>query len=241
MNDPITPAELDAYVDGQLDLERRYAVEHHLSAHPELAARVMADLGTRSGLQLLYQDLAPARAEIAGLAQRLQAPRRRHRFGPAAMAAALGFIAISALLLSRSQAPPDYVIDAEISHRAAMLRATMASQLESPGFDADEILKATQISMPSLPEGWHVTDVQLFPSQRGLALLIAVKTSAGQPLSIFALRQRSNAPARPDAVREGLYSVAYWSENGMSYALTGDDEPSAIDATAETLAELWRS
>lgn len=241
MTDPIAPAELDAYVDGQLDLERRFAVEHHLAAHPELAARVMTDLGTRSGLQLLHQGLAPARAEIAGLAQRLQAPQRRRLFGPAALAAAFGFVAISALLLSQSQAPPDYVIDAEISHRAAMLRATMASQLESPGFDADEILKATQISMPSLPEGWHVTDVQLFPSQRGLALLIAVKNTAGQPLSIFALRQHSNAPARPDAVREGTYSVAYWSENGMSYALTGDDEPSAIDATAEALAELWKS
>ena len=40
----IGDAELNGYVDGQLDAAGRIEVEDHLARHPELAARVMADL-----------------------------------------------------------------------------------------------------------------------------------------------------------------------------------------------------
>lgn len=235
--------EIDAYVDGELDLSRCFAVEAYLARHPEQAAQVMDDLGRRTALQLLQAPLPPQPAAMAAL---LGGAARRDRRGVLRpLAAVVGVLfGVAALLAWRRPAPvppPDYVSAAVLSHRAAMLRATMESQLESPLFDANEIRRATQISMPVLPADWHVTDVQLFPYPRGLALLIAVRTDAGQSLSIFAVCERSSAPARPDAVREGLQSVAYWSENGMSYALTGEDEPGAIDATAETLASLWKS
>ncbi len=244
MKNDQAPSTIDyeAYVDGQLDAARRFAVEDHLSRHPQQAAQLMSDLSLRTGLQLLHVALPPLSAGTAALAQRLQQPSPpRRRLMPAAMVAAFGLVASSLVLMSWLRSPPAYVIDALSSHRTAMLRATLASQLESPGFDAEEILRATQISMPALPEGWHVTDVQLFPYPKGLALLIAVRTTGNQALSIFAVRERSSAPARPDAVREGRQSIAYWSENGVSYALTGDGEPAAIDATAETLAALWKS
>ena len=45
--------ELHAYIDDELDDAGRFAVETHLAARPDLAARVMADLSTRTGLRLL--------------------------------------------------------------------------------------------------------------------------------------------------------------------------------------------
>jgi anti-sigma factor RsiW len=47
LRDPVTDADLDAYVDDQLDVARRIEVEAFLSARPEAAARVMSDLRTR--------------------------------------------------------------------------------------------------------------------------------------------------------------------------------------------------
>ena len=62
---------------------------------------------------------------------------------------------------------------------------------------------------------------------------------APQAAALFALKSRSDAPKRPSAVWEGLQSVAYWRRNDMSYALTGQAEPGAIDARAETLVRSW--
>lgn len=228
--------EIDAYVDGQLDTEGRFAVEDYLRQHPELAARVMGDLGTRSALQLLARDRAPLPRRLAGGLEGLSpnaAGARWRRWTPAAGLSASG---IAAALLVIFQGPPAYVDDALTSHMVSGMRADMASQLEAPKFDAREIRRATKISVPQVPADWKVTDVQLFPTERGPALVMALKTGEGDHLSLFAKRGRESAPEQPDAVREGEHSVAYWRRGDMSYALVGDSGPAAIDARAETLA-----
>ena len=47
MSDPITEADLLAYIDDQLDPARRIEVEEYLARDPDAAARVMADLSDR--------------------------------------------------------------------------------------------------------------------------------------------------------------------------------------------------
>ena len=227
--------EIDAYVDGQLDTEGRFAVEDYLRHHPDLAARVMGDLGTRSALQLLggaSEPLSP------GLRQAMQgeSPTETKRWRRWAPAGGLSAAGIAVALLTMWQGPPDYIDDALTSHLVAGMRADMASQIEAPQFDMSEIRRATKISLPQVPADWKVTDVQLFPTDRGPALVMALKTDDGDNLSLFAKRGREGAPERPDAVREGEHSVAYWRRGDMSYALVGDSGPAAIDARAETLA-----
>jgi anti-sigma factor RsiW len=227
--------EIDAYVDGQLDTEGRFAVEDYLRQHPGLAARVMGDLGTRSALQLLAgksDPLSPGIREAMRGGSSAAGPRWR-RWAPAAGLSATG---IAAALMVIFQGPPGYVEDALTSHMVAGMRADMASQLEAPKFDAREIRRATRISVPQVPADWKVTDVQLFPTERGPALVMALKTQEGDHLSLFAKRGREGAPEQPDAVREGEHSVAYWRRGDMSYALVGDSGTAAIDARAEALA-----
>ncbi len=77
------------------------------------------------------------------------------------------------------------------------------------------------------------------PARFSRARISTCRIDEGQTLSIFALRQKSDAPERPDAVREGPQSVAYWRRGDMSYALTGEADPHAIDKTAEALAKSW--
>ncbi|MBZ9649204.1 anti-sigma factor [Sphingobium sp. 3R8] len=240
MTNDVNALEIDAYVDDQLDLSRRFVVETHLSRHPDQAAQVMADLSTRSALRLMAPRPAappPAMADAAALLPAAPLRSRWRRALPlvAPLAAAAGLT----LVFLRPSGPPDYVDYAVNSHRIAMMRASMVSQVETPKYDAREIATNTRIAMPHFPADWRVTDVQLFPTERGPALVVAVKTEGGKNFSLFALRDRSRAPERPDAVQEGAESVAYWRRGDMSYALTGSGEPRLMDATAEALTRDW--
>lgn len=233
--------EIDAYVDGALDNGRKFVVETYLSQNPALAARVMGDLGAASGLRLLFAAGDDTASQRSNQLQQLAAPPTPARRWRAAVIAALSTsgLAAAGLFLLVSSKPPEYVDFAVNSHRIASLRATMHSQVETPHYDAREIVSSTRIAMPSLPGNWRITDVQLFPAAGGPALVVALRTEGGQNLSLFAVRAHSNAPERPDAVREGRESVAYWRRGEMSYALTGDTDPAAIDATAEALNRTW--
>ena len=69
MSEDPSEIELMAYVDGQLDPGRRFAVETRLSRRPDLAAQVMGDLSARTGLRLLAQDRAPLPEAMAAQAK----------------------------------------------------------------------------------------------------------------------------------------------------------------------------
>lgn len=229
--------ELNAYIDGQLDPARRFAIEAQLAQDPEQAAWLMGELSDRTALQLLAEDPRPASsAAIKQIARLAEAPSRRFvRRG--AIFGGLSLGAAASLVLAWPAGTPGYVDYAVSSHRIAMMRASMPSQIEAPTLNAKEIQSSTSIDLPVLPADWRVTDVQLFPTEEGPALLVAVTAGDGQRMSLFALKSRSDAPRRPSAVREGLQSVAYWRRNDMSYALTGDGDPGAMDARAETLVQ----
>ncbi|WP_150290032.1 anti-sigma factor family protein [Sphingobium estronivorans] len=239
MTDRPTDVEIDAYIDGELDAERRFVVETHLSRQPALAARVMGDLSTRSALRLLSHDRRPIPGDMMAKAEGLAPAQKRRwrRLMPAGLVAS-SLAAGLAVWTVGVQHPPAYVNFAVASHRIAMMRAVMESQVETPKFDAREIALNTRIAMPQLPDGWHVTDVQLFPTDKEPALLMAVRTDRGNRMTIFAVHEKTHAPEQPDAVREGAQSVAYWRRGDMSYALTGDQEPGTMDATATALARI---
>jgi anti-sigma factor RsiW len=239
--DGIEQVEIEAYIDGELDLARRLAVEDHLARHPALAARVMADFRTRSALQLLMgADPAISRSLASAVAKVRSQGRsvwRRPVLGAATVAVA-GILAVFGL--QGTEPPPAYVGVAVASHRSIMDRA--AHMLGAPVSDhAQTLLSASRITVPTLPGDWRVTDVQLLATKKGPAMLIAVRTTEGRDLSIFAIRGRSSASRSPDAVRDGLQSVAYWRVGDISYALTGEEDPEQIDATAKALTNLWRA
>ncbi|RVD51021.1 anti-sigma factor, partial [Mesorhizobium sp. M2D.F.Ca.ET.140.01.1.1] len=78
--DPVTDADLDAYIDDQLDVARRIEVEAFLSARPEAAARVMSDLRTRDELRgALAGPAGVARPATADAARRLERGLARRR------------------------------------------------------------------------------------------------------------------------------------------------------------------
>lgn len=238
--------ELAAYVDQKLDLDRVIAVEDYLAGHPSAAAQVAADLRARNALNRARGTDLPKAVEndAAGV---LRTRRGLGILAGTAMAAALAgalLIGPQAIIrateTSATAATPKYVDEALESHRAAVLRAAMTSQPEAPHFDPGEFIRATGISIPALPRGWDVLDAQLFPSDKGPALYLSIRTHNGHILSVFAVRGPTKAPNEPDAVRYHGYSVAFWQQGNVSYALMGTAPPAQLHRIADLLDDEAR-
>jgi anti-sigma factor RsiW len=245
--EPVTETEIQAYLDGELDLRRRFEVESHLASDPEAAHVFIEDLRLRTSLRLLAAELEDAPPEMMTAAARLSsrlgegsARSFRNLWGgrltQGLAAAALIMIVV---LPGRDvkASPPAYVGDAVAAYRTGLLREAMVSQIEAPRFDAGEVQRSTRIHVPRLPAKWVVTDAQIFPSKEGPALQLMIRTPDARKLSIFAVHAPSDAPAEPTAVRHEGASVAYWREGEMSYAITGPEAPEAMDTMAENFAD----
>lgn len=242
----VTEAEIQSYLDNELDLGRRLAVERHLARDPDAAARFMADLGMRTSLRFLASHIEPPPEAMIRAADRLSVrlSARSSGLGQIFGGRSLRLLAAAAILAAIAiparnvvAGPPDYVGEAVEAYRTGLLRAAMASQIETPRFDAGEVQRSTHIRIPRLPARWVVTDAQIFPTDQGPALHLMVSTPDAETMSILAVRTPTEAPEQPMAVRHEGTSVAYWREGETSYALTGEAEPEAVDLAAEDIAD----
>lgn len=249
--DPVTDADLDAYVDDQLEVGRRIEVEAFLSVRPETAARVMADLRTRDELRVALAGVRgmprPATAEAARRLER--GLSRRRILGVLQRAAAVlvfvgagwlahevaGPIAITEVVASTP--PPAYVEDAIRAHGTSVLRATMSSQPEVTDYNPGEIRSATAIVIPDLPADWDVRDVQIYPSRFGPSVEMAVGTQQFGPVSLFAVRPGSFDVVRPTLVPAGEAWAAYFQIGEVAYALVATGDPRKLERAAERLSD----
>jgi len=249
--DPVTDSDLDGYVDDQLDVARRIDVEAYLAARPETAARVMADLRNRDELRLaLAAPPGMASPSTAEAARRLERGLLRGRvFGILRRAAAIaafvsaGWLAndafgpFSASEVIASTPPPAYVEEAMRAHRTSVLRASMASQPEVTEYDAEEIRSATAIVMPTLPANWSVRDVQIYPSQFGPSVEMAIETIELGMLSLFAVRPGTFDVVRPTLAPSRDVMAAYFQVGEVAYALVTSGKVEDLDRAAERLAQ----
>lgn len=247
----ISETELDAYVDDQLDVARRIEVEAFLSTRPETAARIMSDLRTRDELRLaLAGSKGMARPGTSDAALRLEQglAQRRILSGIQRVAAvgifvAAGWLAnefigpIAVTEVVASPPPPAYVEEAVRAHRTSIVRASMASQPEVPDYDANEIRAATAIVMPALPKDWQVRDVQIYPSQFGPSVEMAVNTEEFGLVSLFAVRPGTFDVVKPAVAPSGDISSAYFQIGEVAYALVARGAARDLDRAAERLAD----
>lgn len=245
----ITECDLQAYVDDQLDVAGRLEVADYLVRNPEVAARVLADLGLRDAMLAIAHDgERPAAATAVEKARQIDAILDRKRaigqLGRAAELAA-AFVALLAVAGTAqfvdftpraTAAVPGLVEEALMSQKTAELRAVMPSQPETSHFDAHAVRNATRIDMPELPADWRVLDAQLFPSDYGPSVQMVIDTGDDAPVSLFAARSKGEIPEEPQTQVIDGQAVGYWSHDGTVYALTGDQMPESIAEHAEDLA-----
>jgi len=249
MFDPITEADLLAYVDEQLDPARRIEVEEHLAHTPQAAARVMADLKDRDALRLLHRVYLRRPGEpMLAAATRLERTLAWQEVGSklrriAAMVTLIGFGWFAhgqvGLGISDSEAspkPPAFVEDALHSHETGLVRARMVSQPEVEAYDPTEILAETGIRLPSLPEDWQVRDAQVFPSRYGHSIEIAIDAGDLGRVSLFAAQAPAFDVIAPTLARFEKAAAVYWQTGQLAYALTGTGSDKALERAALRLS-----
>lgn len=247
MSDPVTEKDLTLYVDGQIDPARRLEVERHLARNPDLAAEVIDQLRVNHELRMSLADIAEApRRASSDLARRLQGALGRRawleRLRPALAASC--FVVIGALAggvatvgLSTTPVMPDYVEAALRAHEVSQVRAVMVSQPEVPEYDRDELLAATAIVMPTLPDDWTVQDVQVYPSRFGPSVEMVLDDADLGRVSIFSARPGDFAVHEPQVYSHNGSVLAHWQTGEIAYALVGSATEAEILGAARTLAD----
>lgn len=246
-HDPVTQADLDGYVDDQLEPMRRIEVEAHLAARPAQAAQAMADLRIRDELRLALAGQRPSgRPETVEAARRLGGAlawdrrlRRLSRVAAALVLVGAGWVAhatVTPSSVSASPPYPAYLTDALRAHGVSALRAGMQSQPEIPWYDAAEIRSATGIVMPTLPGGWAVRDAQLFPSPTGPSVELALEAGVIGDATLFAARPGGFSVVPATRGPAGAVASAYFQIGDVAYVLVADADPETVEAAARGLA-----
>ena len=176
--------------------ERRVAVARALSERPEVAARTFAEIADREELVLalgLRQELSllPTLAEPV----RPVPVRRLPYAGVVVAGLALGLV-LGAGGVGLFGARPDLVASALAADETTRLRLDMASVDEDASVDGAEIAALTGIDIPAPIAGWQVIDAQVYPSDFGAAVVMAVDVPGEGMLTLFAV-QTGGPTARP--------------------------------------------
>lgn len=249
--DPVTEADLQAYVEDRLPMTRRIEVEAHLCRDIGAAMRVIADLRIRDELRLALGEM-PRMGSIATTkaARRLERglatsrlARRFRQVAAVAMLVGLGWLAHSQFgplgvgEVVASTMPPAYVADAVRAHRTTLIRAAMHSQLVAPRYDPAEIRSATAIILPTLPDDWTVTDVQIFPSTFGPSVEMTIRAGSIGTVSLFAARPGTFDVVPATLSQQDDLSAAHWQIGEVAYALVTRGGTDELNRAAERLVD----
>lgn len=242
-HDPQTQIELDilAYVNGQLDGERRYAVMEYLALHPDRAAEVMAELRLTEGLRLAMAAVdRPATPELRQATERLagsmsQQTARRFWLPLAAAVAlfALGWGGHGVMQGTVQTAEVAAIFDTALDAQdAVMLRSSLTGELGPMPRDPEGIAARLGIDLPDLPPGWTIRAAQVVatPERPGLAIVIN-SPDLGEIL-LFGVLRSQDSPDGPTTVtsRDGR-ALAFFERNRTAFVL--------VDASGSA-AELRR-
>lgn len=236
MNDktPITDAELNAYVDGALDADRRAAVEAHLADTPRDRARVVAWQEQAETLRALYAHVAdepvPAR-----LSPRRIAAERRHGMLRALTAVAAALVLVLAGgaggWIGRGLVAPDaaaltLVREAEAAH--ALYEPEVLHPVEVSGRDGAHLVKWLSkrldrtLSAPDLTaEGFALVGGRLLPSGSRAAALLMYENGSGARVTLYVLPGVGEETAMRFSDSGRLTAVS-WQTGRLDCVLVGE-------------------
>jgi anti-sigma factor RsiW len=241
----IRKVDLHAFVDGQLDAERRRAVAAYLGEHPDAARRVAAYERQKKALRAM---LDPVLSET--LPRALRAPRRIRWRVHAAWAAAAAVLLILGGGIGwrlRGIVPAGGLQGSAVAEQAAIAHTVFAVQRRHPvEVKANEeahlvawlskVLGAP-LRAPHLADlGYHLVGGRLLSSTDGPAAQFMYEDATKNRLTLYVVNDakwRGKAEFR-FAEDRGV-SVFYWIEGTLGYALAGEIARPKLLAVARTV------
>ncbi len=222
--------ELHAFIDGELDADRRRAVAARLVADPALSQRVAQFRGDQARLARLFGPLAAAplpeqlvqRVDSIGRGRRPTSWRWAAGWG-AALAASL---VAAWLVLAPHGASPDPVIAAALAARSG---STVADRHLDAGLDekqaSDRLLQdalAAPVRLPDLGKaGYRLAGLDLYRDKgHGTSVQISYRDGAEHLFTVYL--HPSSGPDRFALEERGSQRICIWENEEMAAVMVGE-------------------
>jgi anti-sigma factor RsiW len=263
---PITEAELHAFVDGQLTPERHREIELALAQRPEEAQRVQNYRDQKRELRALFDPvldeaiprrvLHAARPRAAWYSQRWVAG-----IAIALISGAGGWSLHGAL---RPASPSASLAVAGFAQRAAVAHAVYSPEQRRPvEVDAaheDQLVMwlSKRMGAPMKPPhlqalGYALEGGRLLPGGQGPVAQFMYRDAGGRRLTLYVSNEIGDlSPTASGArsssgetafrfAREGQLNVFYWVEGRFGYAISAEADRSALtDVSSEVYRQLTK-
>jgi len=251
MREPIqsvSEVDLHAYVDGQLDPQRKDEIEAFLEVDPEIAVKVTDCLQINQGLHDLFDDTLkeplPERFKNTG-------KPIRNRWVVMQAAAILGAITIGTTTgwIARGELEPTPGFTQVLVDNAFTAHAVYTPEVRHPvEVDAEQEKHLTTwlskrlktpIRAPKLSSmGYELLGGRLLAVSRGPAAQFMYQDNKGNRLTLFVTRKEesTNNTAFRVARQEGGEGF-YWIDGKLGYVLLGDVEKPIISQAAHLVYE----
>lgn len=238
-------AELEAYVDGELDAVRSAEIAAWLTRHPEAQAAAETIRYQNAGLRALFEgqlrEAVPERLQAA-VAREQRGERRRRRFWPFRRVSPFhGLAAAAAMLLLLAAVGVGWMLhDLRTTQYAQLQRVEgFLDQVQSAyslyamsetqsGID-DARLQAilstvaerldAEIRQPQHPEGYRLVDGQLIPTAGSLAAVFLLSDPDGRRISLYVQSSWEPPPSGAQLAHREDLSFYYWADGPLTYAL----------------------
>lgn len=246
---PITDNDLHAYVDGELDVQRRNEIEAWLESNPDGAARIRSyrEIGNR--LHTHFDSILdePAKLAVPVIETSL--------FNLARVAAVAGLMVLSGLFgwqfdKLRSTVPTPTIVNlvqpASFAHRVYATDTDYPVEISA----ANQALlnnwvmrrMHTQLKAPNLTiEGLKLVGGRLLPSTNRMAVQFMYEDQQGQRVTVYVRRISDHKQGVDFKYKEqGDLHVYYWTNDQMGYAVTGEQSELSLISIASAVQASFR-
>lgn len=247
-NEPLSISELDlhAYVDDQLDPQRRVLVESYLAENPEAAEKVRAYRQQNEALHALFDPVLteqPISLVVNRNTSRFRFPHYSAIAATLVMGVFGGWMAGS---MTHAERTKTLYVSTDLPHMAAMAHVVYTPEVLHPvevGADQEEHLTkwlskrlGTPVRAPHLQAaGFKLEGGRLLPGAQGPAAQFMYQNNEGRRLTLYLRSDLQNTEESSFRyAKEGNVSVFYWVDGPLACALSGDFEREQLLTLAQT-------
>ena len=244
---PVMDAELHAFMDGELAVDRRAAVEAWLATHPDDAARVAAWRAQADLIRARYagvpQEALPRQLQIDRLNRRA---RHWSRMAVAAVIAAFIIGGISGWFgrvtwASSLASVKLFTTEAIDAHKLYVVE--VRHPVEVPGVEEPHLVQwlskrlGYDLRAPDLGKmGLKLVGGRLLPGSGGAAGFIMYEGPSGERFTFYCAR--SEAPETALRYQEaGMVAAFYWVDDNKGYVVSGPADRERLLKVAQSIYE----
>lgn len=252
---PIEEADLHAYVDDRLDVQRKRAVEAHLAADPDARAKVDAWREQNRLLGTLYDpaldEPVPSRlAEVIAEARgRSARPARWWQAVAAVVLLAVG--AAGGWFGAHWFEPPPTRREVALTREAVLAHRVFVVEKRHPvevaANERDHLVTwlsrrmGAKVSAPDLSAiGWNLVGGRLLSAIDGPACQLMYEDRAGRRITVYMTRNPNNRETAFLFRSEGPVRSFYWLDGPLGYAISGEIDRAELMPLAKAVYDNLR-